>query len=303
MVLVLLLSLLVIPAAAQEPPSDSPAPSLRIAVSTPVLADIVARTAGPRAEVWSIVPTTGDPHSYEATPRDLVAVAGADLYVEMGANLERYAEAGAWRRTVQDSRVPVLRLADHLDLIVKDVVIDHGDHVHDLRAGDPHVWFDPTQVRRIVEVVRDELTRLDPAGAADWSASAAVWDAELAALDAELTAGFAAIPAEHRRLVVLHDAFAYLAARYDFEVLGFVTPAPGQEPSASDIAALIELVETAGVPAVFTEPQIEDGILRMVAAETGVEVGTLLTDSFLGEVDTYLELMRYDLAELTRLLG
>ena len=125
-------------AAGTSPASaTSPAPeaAVRIAVSTPVLADIVARAVGPRAEVWSIVPPTGDPHSYSATPRDLERAATADLYVEMGANLERYAESGAWRRMIAESGMPVVRLQDHVDLIVRDLVIDHGDHVASQAGG------------------------------------------------------------------------------------------------------------------------------------------------------------------------
>lgn len=285
--------------------ASSPAPDavIRIAVSTPVLADIVARAAGPRAEVWSIVPATGDPHSYSANPRDLERAATADLYVEMGANLERYAESGAWRRLIAESGIPVVRLADHVDLIVRDLVIDHGDHVHDLRDGDPHAWFDPGRVRQMVAAIRDALIEVDPAGADAWTAAADAWDAELAALDAEIDATLAVIPPDRRRLVVLHDAYAYLADRYAFEVLGFVSRSPEQEPSAADVAALLDLVRDSGVPAVFSEPQLADDILRMVAAEAGVEVGMLLTDGFTAEVDSYPELLRHDAAELVRLLG
>jgi len=196
-----------------------------------------------------------------------------------------------------------LRLADHLELIVIDQVIDHGDHVHDLRDGDPHAWFDPGLVRAMVTLVRDELTRLDPGGAMVWGASAAAWDQELADLEAELDAGYAAIPEDRRRLVVLHDAFAYLAARFDLDVIGYVMTSDAGEPSAADVEGLLRIVQESGVPAVFTEPQLEDRILRMVAEESGVEVGTLLTDSFWGDVDTYVELMRYDLQEISRLLG
>ncbi|MBX3030541.1 MAG: zinc ABC transporter substrate-binding protein [Chloroflexi bacterium] len=272
-------------------------------MSTPVLADIVRAALGPSAEVWSVVPVNGDPHTYEATARELERVGASDLYVYMGANLERYEESGAWRRAVQDAHVPVLRLADHLELITKDLVIDHGDHVHDLRAGDPHVWLDPAYARRIAVLARDSVIDLDPAGRPAYETAAAAYDAELARLEADLEHGVAAIPPEHRRLVVLHDAYTYFAARFGFEVIGYVTRDPGQEASAADVAALVRIVRETGVPAVFAEPQLDSSVLDMVAAETGVAVGDLLTDSFTADVGTYLDLMRYDLAELTRLLG
>ena len=290
-------------AADPSPSSETGTVPLRIAVSTPVLADLVARTAGPAAEVWSVVPMQGDPHSHEATPRDLERIGSADLYVEMGANLERYAEASAWRRAVNAAGVPVLRLSDHLELILTGLVVDHGDHVHDYRTGDPHVWLDPAYVRRIVALVAGELTGLRPAEASVFEAASAAYDAELTALEAELVDAFSVLPAERRKLVVLHDAYAYLAARFGFEVIGWVSQNPSQEPSAADIEDLLRVVTEAEVPAVFSEPQLEDDILRMVAAEAGVEVGLLLADSFWGDVDSYVELMRHNRDELVRILG
>lgn len=284
-------------------PRETSGPAVVVAASTPVLADIIRAALGPRAEVWSVVPVNGDPHTYEATARELERIGTADLYIQMGANLERYEESGAWRRAVQDAEVPVLRLADHLELITKDLVIDHGDHVHDLRAGDPHVWLDPGYVRRIAILARDAVIELDPAGRASYESAAAAYDAELARLETELEQGIATIPSGHRQLVVLHDAYAYFAARFGFEVIGYVTRNPGQEPSAADVADLVRIVRDTGVPAVFAEPQLDATVLEMVAAETGVAVRDLLTDSFTAEVGTYLDLMRYDLAELTRSLG
>lgn len=283
--------------------SVPPGPRLRVVVSTPVLADIVANVAGPGVEVWSVVPSGGDPHTYEATPRDLERLGGSALYVYMGANLERYQESGVWRRAVQEAGIPVLRLADHLELIVIDAVIDHGDHVHDLRAGDPHVWLDPAYARRIGSLARDWLIDLDPDGRAGHEAAAARYDAELARLEEDMERAIDSIPAERRKLVVLHDAYTYLAARFGFQVIGFVSRDPSQEPSAADVAELIAVVRRSGVPAVFAEPQLDATILEMVAAETGVRVGMLLTDSLTRDVRTYLDLMRHDLAELTLLLG
>jgi zinc/manganese transport system substrate-binding protein/manganese/iron transport system substrate-binding protein len=165
------------------------------------------------------------------------------------------------------------------------------------------VWLDPAYARRIAELARDAVIDLDPTGRPDYVASVAAYDAALVRLERELEQGVAAIPAEHRKLVVLHDAYAYFAARFGFEVIGYVTRNPGQEPSAADVADLVRIVRETGVPAVFAEPQLDATVLDMVAVETGVAVEYLLTDSFTSEVGTYLDLMRYDLAELTRLLG
>ncbi|MDQ3443296.1 MAG: metal ABC transporter substrate-binding protein [Chloroflexota bacterium] len=211
---------------------------LRIAVSTPLLADIVQNVTGERAEVFSIMPGNADPHTWEASPQDIVRVTEADTFISIGANLEPFVESGGWRRAVVDGGVSQLVIADHVELIEVDKVIDHGDHVHDLRAGDPHIWLDPTKVIEALPAIAGHLSGLDPNGAPEYDVNAATFATLLTELDAELEASFAAIPPEQRVLVVFHDAYTYFAARYGFEVVGVVVQNPEVEISAQEVVEL-----------------------------------------------------------------
>ena len=272
---------------------------IRVAVSTGVLADIVANVAGARAEVTSVMPPGADPHTWEASPQDIVRVQEMDAFVWMGANFERFIESGGWRRAVQDARLSQLQLADHLELIVRDVVIDHGDHTHDLREGDPHVWLDPLKVVEMTPVIRDYLVSIDPDGAAEYAAQAEDYTTRIMTIHEEYVAGFAPMTADQRKLVVFHDAFSYFGARYDFAIVGVVIDDPGEDPSANEIAELIETIEREQVPAVFREPQFSAAILDAVAAETGVTIAELITDAFADRVASYEELLRFNLASIT----
>jgi len=297
--LVLILILAVWPRSALGlPATPASAAPLVVAASTPVFADLVANVGGERTAVWSVVPPGADPHTWEASPREVVRLQESDTFVYMGAYLEPFIEAGAWRRAASDAAIPQLVLADEVALIAVDQVIDHGDHVHDLRGGDPHVWLDPLKTVEVVAVIETHLAGLDPAGAATYAANADTYAAELVALDAAYRAALAPIPPEARKLVVAHDAYTYFAARYGFEVVGVVLPNPDGEPSAREIAELLGTIEETGVSVIFAEPQFSSTILDELAADAGVEVGLLLTDTFAGEVDTYLELMAFNLASL-----
>jgi ABC-type Zn uptake system ZnuABC Zn-binding protein ZnuA len=88
------------------------------------------------------------------------------------------------------------------------------------------------------------------------------------------------------------------------EVAAVVAESPGQEPSASDVAALVEEIERLGMPAVFEEPQLgaEAGVLEQAAEDAGVEVCTLYSDALDDEVSTYLELIRHNAEEVARCL-
>ncbi len=282
--------------AAQEEP-------LQIAASTPIVADIVQNIAGDRAEVFSIMPVNADPHTWEASPQDILRVTEADSFISIGAHLEPFVESGGWRRAVIDAGIPQLVLTDHIDLIEVDLVIDHGDHVHDLRGGDPHFWLDPTKVIEGIPAIAAHLSEVDPDGTATYEANAASYTVELEALDAELAESFAAIPQEHRVLVVFHDAFRYFAARYGFEIVGVVIHNPEVEISAQEVVELQGIIAEHDIPAIFAEPQFNTEILETIIDGEDVAIGTLLTDTFTEDITTYVDLMRFNRDSIVEYLG
>ncbi|GIW07793.1 MAG: ABC transporter substrate-binding protein [Dehalococcoidia bacterium] len=280
-------------AAGSSPPSPS-GTKPRVGASFPILADIVRTVAGDRLEVVSVIPDGADLHTWEPSAQDLVRAASFRGFLFIGANNERFLEDGGFRQVLRDRGIPRLEYASQLDLIMVDKVIDHGDHVHDLREGDPHVWLDPRRVIAMLDPTVRFLSELDPEGASVFAANAERYAVALRALDTELATDFARIPPPRRRLVVFHNAFTYFADRYGFDVVEVVIKSPGREPSAKDIAALRDTIVAAGVPAVFKEPQFNARVLEQVAADLRVPVGVLLTDSFTPGVHTYLDLMRFN---------
>ena len=283
--------------------TESPGDRLQVTTSTGIIADIVRKVTGDLAVVRPVVPDTADPHTYASTPREIAQLQSSDLLITVGANLEQFTEGAAWRRTLREAGVPHLELASEIELIKRDIVIDHGDHVHDLREGDPHIWLDPIIAIDIVELVRRELERIAPAHAPSFAANAARYTAELRQLHWEIERDLAAIPSERRKLIVSHDSYSYFARRYGFEVIGYVTRADNAEPSARDIAELLELLERERVRVVFKEPTMGARLLEQVAQEAGVPVGTLMGDAFTRDVTTYLDLMRHNVRSIVQFLG
>ena len=250
-----------------------------------------------------MIPVGADSHTYEASPREIVRLARSDAFVYMGAHAERFIDEGGWLAAVDEAKTPTLRYAEHMELIFVNRIIDHGDHTHDYSGGDPHVWLDPARVHEMADLTAAFLARIDPGGKATYEANARRYREQLVTLERELDEGIARIPPERRKLVVFHDAYTYFAKRYGFEIVDYVIKSSGAEPSAAEIAGMHRTIRQHRVPAVFKEPQFNAAILDRVAAETGVKVGTLLTDNFTPEVTTYLNLMRFNLKSLVTLLG
>ena len=166
---------------------------------------------------------------------------------------------------------------------------------------DPHVWHSPALVKRMVQRIADELTQLDPAGGSDYRQRAEGYLLELDALDREIKTGVAAIPEARRHLVTTHDTFAYFARDYGFQVSNLLGSVSSEvaDPSAAQMAELVERIRLHRVPAVFSENILDEKLTQQVAREAGVRVvGTLRTDA-LGPAgtdgETYLGLMRGNL--------
>ncbi len=281
-------SLLPTPSAlpAGTPPADAP---LNLVATTGIVADLVAQVGGPRVAVRSLLPANADPHDFEPAPEDLVAVEDADGIFRHGLRLDEWSEGLIENAATE---VPVFIVTDGIETLASD------EEAFD--EGDPHVWFDPTRVETMVATIAAGLTELDPDGTATYDARRDAYIADLRSLDAAIAAAVATIPAERRKLVTNHDALGYFADRYGLTVVGTVIPGleTTAEPSAQEIADLLDLIDREGVTAIFAENTAAPGLAAELAEEAGIAiVDDLYTDS-LGEpgsgADTYLGLMRTD---------
>jgi len=159
---------------------------------------------------------------------------------------------------------------------------DHEGHDHDHGSEDPHVWFDPTRVSGVLDELAQHL--IDDAGVDADSVAACLSDyrAELEALDHELEDLVEQLPVGKRKLVTNHDALAYFADRYGFEVIGTVLPSVSTlaEANPAQLEELAQTIEHEGVSAIFGETVHSSDDAEALAARIGdVEVVTLYTGS------------------------
>ena len=271
-------------------PSGATAP--RVVATTTVFADIVRNVGGDRVAVTSIIPPGVGPEDYEPKPDDAKQLAGADLIVSNGVGLDDFLD-----KLLQASgEEEAMRLV--LGNGIPTITVD-GE-------ANPHFWLDPSLVAsHYVPAIAAALTRLDPAGSATYAANAAAYTTQLRALDDANKTALAQIPAANRKLVTFHDAFPYFAAHYGFELIGVILPNVGQEPSASQLAALVDKVRASGVKAVFAEAQFNPELAQTLAQEAGVSnVVTTLYNDTVGPPpnDTYLKMMAWNVDQIVRSL-
>jgi len=189
---------------------------------------------------------------------------------------------------------------------------DHDDDEHEhghAEEGepDPHLLLDPNFVIRYAKVVFVKLAERDPDNSDYYEANFNEYTARLLALDEAIKAATATIPESNRRLLTYHDSFGYFAIRYGYTVIGAIQPNDTSQPSAKEVAALIDQLLDEGVPAIFGSAQFPADVIDQIASETGATVSTLLDEDLPGEQDdpehTYIGMMVQNMRTLATTLG
>ncbi|MCC6905710.1 MAG: zinc ABC transporter substrate-binding protein [Anaerolineae bacterium] len=283
---------------------------LHVVASFSIVGDVVQQVGGDRIDLTVIIGAGQDGHTYEATPADIAALEGADVIFVNGLDFEEGLVA-ALDAIHGTPIVPVSagvsiregEEAGHAD--EADTSVDNETHTED-----PHVWQDPRNVTIWADNIAAALSALDPANAEAYQANAEAYQAELARLDASIEETLASIPEARRKLVTTHDTFGYFADRYGFEVIGAVIPSvtTGSEPTAGELAALVETLRAEQVQAIFAENVSSAGILDVLAAETGTQVTvySLYTDALSepgNEADSYVRMMTINAGVIAAALG
>ena len=158
-------------------------------------------------------------------------------------------------------------------------------------------------------LIRDALSTADPANGPHYAANATSYLQALNALVIDfIEPAVASLPHENRVLLTGHETLAYFAAAYDFEILSAVLPSltTTVEPSASDVAQIIDLIRAENVPALFAEQALNQNIVQAIQAETGIAIVPLQAERLTeddGPAPTYLDYLRYNVGQIVNALS
>ncbi|MBK9746018.1 MAG: zinc ABC transporter substrate-binding protein [Chloroflexi bacterium] len=182
------------------------------------------------------------------------------------------------------------------------------EHAHEHGEFDPHIWHDPNNAVVMVENIRAALVAADAANADTYNANAEAYTAQLTELDAYIREQVATIPEANHIVVTSHDTFGYFGDEYGFEISSALESVSTEaaDPSAGEIADLVEFIQAEGVPAIFAENVTNPDLMQRIADEAGVVLAPTLYTDALGQAGTpgatYLEMMRYNVDAITTAL-
>jgi zinc transport system substrate-binding protein len=269
---------------------------------------VASRIGGQWAEVKNVVPLGVEPHDFEPSAQDMVALSQADLFVYNGAGLEAWVEKAV--EGFDKSKVTVVNATDGLTLLEAaeeheehegEATTESKEHEHEHGQFDPHVWMDPTLLKQQAAKVKDAMVKIDQAHSADYEKHYEQLAADLDALDKEYQAMVA--KAKRKEFMVSHSAFSYLAHRYGIEQLAISGISPADEPSPAELKELVEHVKEHNISYVLFETLVSPKVAEVIAREAGVKTAMLnplegLTEEEAKAGKDYLAIMRENLETL-----
>ncbi len=231
--------------------------------------------AGDTAEVEILVPPGTEVHEYQAKPENVRAIATANVLVKNGLGLETFLE-----QTVKNAQNPKLIEIDTSKSIksigaispIVNTAKEEKDHDHEHTEGNPHIWLDPVLAKQQVTNIRDGLIAVDSRNKGTYEANAAAYIQELESLNSEFQQTLQKHP--NCTFVTFHDAYPYLAQRYNLKQVA-VVEIPEDQLSPADVQNAINAVKQYKVKALFSEPGIDNKLLKSLSQDLKLNLQTL----------------------------
>jgi zinc transport system substrate-binding protein len=256
---------------------------------------LASLVAGDRMDVVTIIPTGGEPHDYEPTPKEFAKIGTSKAFFFTGVGFEGWGDRAA--ESVHGGGGVSMPL-----FLISATLKSEGEEEH---AGkmitDPHVWLDPVRMSRLVDVVLNTLSGVDPDGKDIYAANAKEAKLKFLALDAEYKEGLSSCAT--RNIVTSHAAFSYLAERYDLNQISIAGISPDAEPSPRALANISSIVKSKGITTVFVEELGSPKLAETVARETGAQLAELSPVESATEGEDYFSKMRANLIVLKQALN
>ncbi len=261
---------------------------------------VVQQVGGDLVDVTSLTPPGAEPHDIELSPAQVDQVGRADLVVYLSdfqAAVDDAVDANTPDHVVDAAQDTELHAAEHSEDGEDSESDEEGDD-HEHGTLDPHFWLDPSRLPAVADDVADQLSAIDPGHADQYAAGAAAFTRSMTDLDQRYSDGLATC--ESRTIVTTHEAFSYLAERYDLTQVGISGIDPEGEPSPARLAEVGDLIQDQGVTTIFFETLASPKVATTLADELGVQTAVLdplegLTDDtqdYVSIADANLEALR-----------
>lgn len=241
--------------------------------------DFTQKIVGDNGKVTLLLGAGQETHSYEPTPKDMAAIAEADVFVYNSKYMEIWVPDVL--ENLVDSDVKIIDASEGIPFFEEK--IEEGSHDNegedqtegkeDNHAIDPHIWLDPVYAKQMVETISTGIQMVDKGNTTSYQANTKEYVGKLEDLDQEFQTAFQ--DAESRYFIVQHAAFGYLARRYGLEEVAISTLTSNQEVSPAKLAEVGKFINENNVEVIYYQDSANNDLAKTLANETGIELGSL----------------------------
>lgn len=277
---------------------------LQVVTTVSPITNLAQNVGGDLVEITGIVPEGTNSHTFEPAPSDAQAFTDADIVFINGLHLEEPTRELA-EANVQDG-VPIVELG--AQTITPDEYIYDFSFPKEEGDPNPHLWTNPLYAKRYAEIMKDELSKVDPDNAATYQENYDALAARIDELDQLVREVTETVPPENRKLLTYHDSFPYFAREYGWDVIGAIQPSDFADPTPQEVADLIDQIRAENLPAIFGSEVFPSPVLEQIASETGAQYIDDLRDDDLPDENgdpnhSYFGLMVFDFETFMGALG
>lgn len=265
-------------------PSDKPG----VVVSFYPLAFLASRIGGDFINLTNITPAGIEPHDFEPTARDIAKIYQSKLFISNGGDIDKWADK--LRPNLEAQGIATI-----------DMMFETRDVLPNPETFDPHLWLDPKIMSNEADIIANALIKIDGIHAEEYNKNKEKLKNDLAELDQTYQSGLS--NCQVREIITSHDAFGYLASRYNFTVSHILGISPEEDPSPKKIAEIANLARNKNIKYIFFETMVSSKLAQTIASEVGAT--TLVLDPIEGllEQDSknnqdYITIMKNNLTNL-----
>ncbi|MEH2362189.1 metal ABC transporter solute-binding protein, Zn/Mn family [Nostoc sp.] len=260
----------------------------QVVATTSVLCDLTRQVAGNTVNLTCLISPTADPQFYKPKPEDRKAIEQANLILYTGYNFEPNLI-----KLIKATKNTAPKIAVGQLAVSKPQKFQKGGK----NVTDPHLWHNTKNAIRMVEVINNNLRKLESSDAEVYTSNTKKIKNELTQLDRWIKSRIASIPAKERKLVTTSDALSYYAKAYGLSLAGGLQGiSTDKNLTAAQVTNLVRNIKQAKVSTIFTEATINPNLLQSLArvAEVKISERKLYAEG-LGEPgsegDTYQKMM------------
>jgi zinc transport system substrate-binding protein len=286
-------------------PNSTPSPKVKVLATFYPLAYMAGEIGGDRVSVRTLIPYNTEVHSWQPSTSDMIAVSEADVVVLNGGGLDWW--MGEIFNSINMSGKLVVDTSQGLELLPLG-----GGHEGSLAEGrgdyDPHIWLSPYMAVRQAERIFSALVEKDPSGMKYYQERFEALKEHLEDLDERYQKELANKTKEV--IIVAHEAYGYLAARYGFRQQGIIGISADQQPSTQTLRDLVDMMTENKIRVIYLDPAYSASYVMALKSEVEARTGWYVQvmklylalgpadgKDYLGQLEANLEALRVGLMD------